>query len=115
MDLVIALEMSRLQLIEDEVRKQNHDQTATSNTSPSMDGYSEEAQLRLAIHLSLEESRKLVAEGGVAAANQTSESSVDNFLKTLAHKQELSIKNFHLDQSDPSSDSKTSKTLFGSQ
>ena len=115
MDLVIALEMSRLQLIEDEVRKQSHEHTVTSNTSSSVDGisYSEEAQLRLAIHLSLEESRKLVSEGGQAAANQTSESSVDNFLKTLAHKQEISLRNYHLDRSSASSDSKTSKTLFG--
>lgn len=116
MDLVIALEMSRLQLIEDEVRKQNHDQTATSNTefqSPSVDGYSEDAQLRLAIFLSLEESGRLATESGVAAASQTAESSVDNFLKNLAQKQELSLKNYRLNQLDPNSrDSKTLKSLF---
>ncbi|XP_046457233.1 ankyrin repeat and IBR domain-containing protein 1-like isoform X2 [Daphnia pulex] len=116
MDLVIALEMSRLQLIEDEVRKQNHDQTATSNTefqSPSVDGYSEDAQLRLAIFLSLEESGRLATESGVAAASQTAESSVDNFLKNLAQKQELPLKNYRLNQLDPNSrDSKTLKSLF---
>ena len=61
MDLVIALEMSRLQLIEDEVRKQHREQSGTSSIdirSASIDDHSEEAQLRLAIHLSLEESRK---------------------------------------------------------
>lgn len=114
MDLVIALEMSRLQLIEDEVRKQNHEQTTSGSTgfqSPSVDGYSEEAQLRLAIHLSLEESRKLTAEGGVITNSQTTESSVDNFLKTLSHKQELTPKNYH--QPEIGNDSKTSKSLFG--
>lgn len=114
MDLVIALEMSRLQLIEDEVRKQNHEQTTSSNTgfqSPTVDGYSEEAQLRLAIHLSLEESRKLTAEGSLATNSQTTESSVDNFLKNLSHKQESILPNYH--QPESSSDSKTSKSLFG--
>jgi hypothetical protein len=69
MDLIIALEMSRLQLIEYEVRQQNYDQTATSNTdfqASTMDGYSEDAQIRLAIFFSLEESGKHVTATGVA-------------------------------------------------
>ena len=122
MDLVIALEMSRLQLIEDEVRKQNYDQTATSNTecqASTMDGYSEDAQLRLAIFLSLEESGKHVTEtgvAGVAGASQTAESSVDNFLKTLPHKQELSLTNYCHNQLGPESrDSKALKSLFSNR
>lgn len=62
MDLVIALEMSRLQLIEDEVRKQHREQSASSsevNGGPvNMLHQSEDVQLRLAIHLSLEECQK---------------------------------------------------------
>jgi ankyrin repeat/IBR domain-containing protein 1 len=119
MDLVIALEMSRLQLIEDEVRKQNYDQTATSNTecqASTMDEYSEDAQLRLAIFLSLEESGKHVTETGVAGASQTAESSVDNFLKTLPHKQELSLTNYcHNQLGRESRDSKALKSLFSNR
>jgi len=72
MDLVIALEMSRLQLIEDQMRKQcrNGDQARSSSSSSNsnsnneeherqtVEEFSEDAQLRLAIHLSLEESRR---------------------------------------------------------
>jgi len=55
MDLLIALEMSRLQLIEDEVNKQHRDQPQSIRTDGSTLVTSEEAQFRLAIHLSLEE------------------------------------------------------------
>lgn len=114
MDLVIALEMSRLQLIEDEIRKQNHGHSNSNHhgsQSPSIEGYSEEAQLRLAIHLSLEESRKLVAGKDISSNSQTSASSVDSFAINLPHKQESSLKNYI--QPDSEKDSKTSKSLFG--
>lgn len=115
MDLVIALEMSRLQLIEDEIRKQNHEQTASSvikfQANP-VEGYSEDSQLRLAIHLSLEESRQLVAEGCLISSSPMVEPSVDQFLKTLSNKQELSLKNYY--RAEPEKELKTSKGFFGS-
>lgn len=113
MDLVIALEMSRLQLIEDEVRKQSHDQNSTlhnnGSQSSSIEGYSEEAQLRLAIHLSLEESRKLIAEGDPSC--QTTEFPLDSFAKNKTNNEEGSKRN--CTPPDLSTDFKTFKSLFG--
>ena len=60
-----------------------------------VDEFSEEAQLRLAIHLSLEESRRGAGDA--------------HFLKSLT-KHEL--KNLNLNV-EPSQDAKSSKTLFG--
>ena len=132
MDLVIALEMSRLQLIEDEMRKQRkreqrHDggsRTNMSQSSPS-DDLSEDAQLHLAIHLSLEEARKRPASivepqeeagaGGTTSAADVNDLSIGYFLKSLA-KHELSLKNFHCDSASQNllgGDPKSSKILFG--
>ena len=119
MDLVIALEMSRLQLIEDEVRKQHRaNQPGTSSeleqqqqqqpSSRSAEEFSEEAQLRLAIHLSLEESRRN------QSATEVDDASVDTFMKSLT-KHEL--KNFYLesDHSESKEELKSWKTLFGKE
>lgn len=86
MDLVIALEMSRLQLIEDEVRKQRAQKPGTTSAEAGSDpalieDYSEEAQLRLAIHLSLQESLKkaenYVSVSGNHPENQSKASTSD--------------------------------------
>jgi len=132
MDLVIALEMSRLQLIEDEMRKQRkreqrHGGSRTNmlQSSPS-DDLSEDAQLHLAIHLSLEEARKRPANtlepqteeagaGGTTSAADANDLSIGYFLKSLA-KHELSLKNFHCDSASQNllgGDPKSSKILFG--
>ncbi len=58
MDLLIALEMSRLQLIEDEINKQPRGKTQSMRTERNSLVTSEEAQFRLAIQLSLEEGSK---------------------------------------------------------
>lgn len=120
MDLVIALEMSRLQLIEDQVRNQQRSQPSTSSADPRtapMQDYSEEAQLRLAIHLSLTESRKQECEASssmpsTSAANASTDMRGVTNLKSC--KQELNRLSFN-DAATPSIDNSTNleATKFG--
>lgn len=114
MDLVIALEMSRLQLIEDEVRKRNLDLPGdTQPRQPSADIFSEESQLRLAIRLSLEESRKLVTDSIVTSVCDPADLTVDKFLTTLENKQGYNITDCPTSQLDSENSSKSLKTFFG--
>ena len=98
MDLVIALEMSRLQLIEDQMQKQcrSGDQAGSSSSEgrerQAVDEFSEDAQLRLAIHLSLEESRLKPQDVNCAKTQ---------------------LKNLTSNSVTSTQDLKSSKTLFG--
>lgn len=101
MDLIIAMEMSRLQLIEDQMRKQCRSNQAGSSTNEeherqTVDEFSEDAQLRLAIHFSLEESRRKPQDTNVA------QSSVKHDLK-----------NFTLNLASPTEDKESLKPLLG--
>ncbi|XP_063237548.1 uncharacterized protein LOC134539440 [Bacillus rossius redtenbacheri] len=110
MDLVIALEMSRLQMIEDEMKKRQRAEEAgkeQSSAAPAPGvGVLDDQQLKLAIQLSLQESTKRVAllqsslaagslsdqeppgDSGSSAYHRTSaDLTVDYFLKSLAGRQ----------------------------
>ncbi|CAB3364276.1 Hypothetical predicted protein [Cloeon dipterum] len=107
-DLVIALEMSRLQMIEDQMKKQQREMQeglAGTSSAPTVSASSKASQkseddslLRLAIHLSLQENKSqktpVVCSACVSSlrtpsplSNDNSSSvdvTVDSFLKSLA-------------------------------
>lgn len=100
MELIIALEMSRLQMIEDRM-KQVQANAITPDPSSSISNNSNEStddQLRLAIQLSLQESTaiskqlQIDSEENLRATYQktTADITVDYFLKSLSnHKIDL--------------------------
>lgn len=100
MELVIALEMSRLQMIEDRIKQA---QAITPDPSSSISNNSNEStddQLKLAIQLSLQESNRQLQEGETAtmATNKRSSAdiAVDCFLKSLAN-HNIDVKSLEVD------------------
>lgn len=97
MELVIALEMSRLQMIEDRMKQA---QAITPDPSSSISNNSNEStddQLKLAIQLSLQESNKYLQEAENVPAKRTSaDIAVDCFLKSLAN-HNIDVKSFEVD------------------
>lgn len=99
MELIIALEMSRLQMIEDRIKQaQAANAAITPDPSSSISNNSNEStddQLKLAIQLSLQEStaaisRQMQAEENRKLQRTNAEITVDYFLKSLAnHKIDL--------------------------
>lgn len=96
MELVIALEMSRLQMIEDRMKQAQVTNAVTPDPSSSISNNSNEStddQLKLAIQLSLQESA--AATGKLQDQNQygkegtykksSADLTVDYFLKSLAN------------------------------
>lgn len=108
MELVIALEMSRLQMIEDRM-KQAQANAITPDPSSSISNNSNESaddQLKLAIQLSLQEStaaisKQLQEQDGLPHTSQPYQKSsaditVDYFLKSLAN-HKIDLQNFEVD------------------
>lgn len=101
MELVIALEMSRLQMIEDRMKQA---QAITPDPSSSISNNSNEStddQLKLAIQLSLQESSKqLQQEEEITASTAVKRSSadiaVDCFLKSLVN-HNIDVKSLEVD------------------
>lgn len=94
MELVIALEMSRLQMIEDRMKQA---QAITPDPSSSISNNSNESaddQLKLAIQLSLQESNRQAAE--TATKRTSADIAVDCFLKSLAN-HNIDVKNLEVD------------------
>ncbi|KAK9873731.1 hypothetical protein WA026_002087 [Henosepilachna vigintioctopunctata] len=103
-EMIIALEMSRLQMIEDRLKKANQTNSVTPDPSSSISNNSSEStddQLRLAIQLSLQESR-LNQKNGKGGGSQTNyqrsnaDFTVDYFLRSLAHRN-IDLKSLELD------------------
>lgn len=100
MELVIALEMSRLQMIEDRM-KQAQANVITPDPSSSVSNNSSEAtddQLKLAIQLSLQESNLAVQENvpGHSYQKTNADITVDYFLKSLAN-HKIDFRNLEVD------------------
>lgn len=100
MELVIALEMSRLQMIEDRMKQA---QATTPDPSSSISNISNEStddQLKLAIQLSLQESSRRLQETDGTTTSTTKRSSadiaVDCFLKSLAN-HNIDVKSLEVD------------------
>lgn len=94
MELIIALEMSRLQMIEDRIKQaQATNTTITPDPSSSISNNSNEStddQLKLAIHLSLQEStaaisKQIQTDDNCKLQKTNAEITVDYFLKSLAN------------------------------
>lgn len=116
-ELIIALEMSRLQMIEDRIKQAQASHSSavpiTPDPSSSISTNSNEStddQLKLAIHLSLQESTaKLSRQMEQREANErqngyqksNADLTVENFLKSLAH-HKIDLKS--LDRLDPERD-----------
>lgn len=103
MELIIALEMSRLQMIEDRMKQAN---AITPDPSSSISNHSTESnddQLKLAIQLSLQDSTPPVVkeEGNTSSSTQgfyqktSADITVDNFLKSLAN-QRIDLNHFEV-------------------
>lgn len=90
MELVIALEMSRLQMIEDRMKQA---QAITPDPSSSISNESADDQLKLAIQLSLQESNK---QTETASKRTSADIAVDCFLKSLAN-HNIDVKSFEVD------------------
>lgn len=117
MELVIALEMSRLQMIEDRMRQAQTGATLTPDQSSSISNNSNESaddQLKLAIQLSLQESTAAISrqfqdqEGPSAYSYQktSADLTVDYFLKSLAN-HKIDFKNLEVDMNMLSSGSES--------
>lgn len=108
MELIIALEMSRLQMIEDRM-KQAQVNAVTPDPSSSISNNSNEStddQLKLAIQLSLQESG--VAEESSHSYHKTSaDLTVDYFLKSLAN-HKIDLKSLDVNKLNP----ETERELF---
>ncbi|KAG8282877.1 hypothetical protein J6590_027311 [Homalodisca vitripennis] len=90
MDLVIALEMSRLQMIEDEMKQRQKKENKETETSPSTSTEQPEEpihgdeQLDLAIQLSLQENTEMSQSQSEEYQKTSADLTVDYFLKSLA-------------------------------
>lgn len=107
MELVIALEMSRLQMIEDRIKRAQANAVVTPDPSSSISNNSNDGgddQIKLAIQLSLQESSSTNLEGQKDSANTSQQPyqrtkediTVDYFLKSLANKT-IDFKNLEVD------------------
>lgn len=96
MELVIALEMSRLQMIEDRMKQA---QAITPDQSSSISNNSNESsddQLKLAIQLSLQESNRQLQEAESTNKRSSADIAVDCFLKSLAN-HNIDVKSLEVD------------------
>lgn len=108
MEIIIALEMSRLQMIEDRVKRAQTNVTVTPDPSSSVSNNSNDTgddQMKLAIELSLQESTATNQEEPMTGSGYTSQKNyqktkeditVDCFLKSLANKA-IDFKNLGVD------------------
>ncbi|KRT83690.1 hypothetical protein AMK59_3297 [Oryctes borbonicus] len=108
MELVIALEMSRLQMIEDRIKRAQANAVVTPDPSSSISNTSNDGgddQIKLAIQLSLQESIAAISKQDQKDSANTSQQgyqrtkedfTVDCFLKSLANKT-IDFKNLEVD------------------
>lgn len=105
MDIFIALEMSRLQLIEDEFVKHLRSEPIRSHSHTTED--IEEAQLQLAIQLSLEGSRNNDQAKALSV-------SLENYLKVPSKGgSEILLRNYHCEPDGAKPEVKIAKALLG--
>lgn len=115
MDIFIALEMSRLQLIEDEfVKHLRNEVEAKRSQQHAAESHVEDAYLQLAIQMSLEESRS--KEGKQLESSSSTSIPLRNIFKT-ANKgsNEILLRNYHYEGDGARSGAKIAKTLFGNE